>query len=190
VSELPAPLVEVVRSFLVAGEIVSVEGPNGVGKSTLLERLRDAVPGFEIFVGPRPYEDEKRSLRSAHGLQFRSECWLVELLRLGVPGFLDRGWISIDVYRRLYARPDPSPSYATWFPEGVPARGLVVFVESDDATIDSSIEARGGEYLERFDLVAERGLFRRAANSYGGAAIVVRRDSDGGYLVSVYRPRR
>ena len=190
-SDLPPNLVAEARRVLELRGVVAVEGPNGVGKTTLLERLRVALPGFPVEAGPRPSEDERTALRAAEELQWRSEEFVVDLISERRPCFLDRGWVSIDIYRRIFARGGPSIDYEYVVWRGVPRLpSLVVFLDTSDATIDRSLFERGDEYLDRFSLLAERGAFRRAAMSYRGDAVLVRRTDEGGYLAETRIRRR
>jgi hypothetical protein len=88
---------------------------------------------------------------------------------------MDRGWVSVEVYRALYGRPAPSPGYRDRWLSGRLPGATVLFLLPADADLDARLAARGDPASPE-DLRAERAAFRLAAALYGGPKLEVRGD--------------
>ncbi len=154
--------------------LIAFEGPNGVGKTTLVSTIA-RIYKRRVLTGPRSTGGLKGD--PGERLQQDSERWLVEraMARKTDAVLLDRGWATIEVYRRILGRSGPTGKYEQWFLPVPVVPSLVVLISADPRVIDESVDARGERPEGEPRAVVEARYFETWTRSYRAPLLRVSR---------------
>ena len=156
-------------------EAIAVEGPNGVGKTTLVRAISSYF-GVPFAKGPRVVEGSVEDTTQGEKMQSVSELWLAQVCPKGRRSvILDRGWSSVYLYRKMFNRKVASDDYAKLFTNGVPEFGLVIFVDASDEDIEKGLAGDRESAESDATRVKERDEWRTYSASYPGSKIRLRR---------------
>lgn len=116
-------------------DIVIVEGPTGVGKTTLIARILESLPEFTM--GPHRPQPDKSIAFNENNLM----AWYSDALRVRRPCILDRWVYSNGAYSAVFANQGRVP-HTQLEASAAHYKALVIFLRADAGVLYGRIQGR------------------------------------------------